>query len=261
MSADLPTWRRDHHQPGGGDAHLFYKVHGTFRGPPEVSRQRHRVAGVPEGCDLQLYARDSHPDVHRIGLGDDWIGRQLRQRDGALARDIEASPQCLVLRGVVVDPESLDYFRDAIGLVTALLESGGVAVFDPHMFKWWSASEWHERAFGPAIAAPRHHVVVLLSDEPDRRSRWFHTRGMIKFGRPNISVHGVTRELEPVVTDLCERFIELQASGAVILEGQPIRMNGIPSGWTCRHGGSLEDPEFNNRHVEIGPSFARGVLH
>jgi hypothetical protein len=122
------------------------------------------------------------------------------------------------------------------------------------MFKWWSAHEWREHAFEPAGAVPRHHVVILVSDEPDERSRWYHTRGMLKFGRPDLSVHGVVPELEPAVKDLCERFIEMQAFGAVIPEGQEVRMNGLPPGWRCRHGGDLDDPEFNNRHVEIGPA-------
>lgn len=252
MSTDLPSWPRKYFQPGGGDAHLFYKIHGSFRGMPEVSRSRHRCGGVPAGCDLGIFTRQEHPDVFGFGLEDAWIGNELRRENGAFAQRIEASPQCLVLRGVVTDPANLDYFRDAVGLVMALLESGGLAVFDPHAFKWWSADEWRTQAFDPAGAVPRHHVVILMSDEPNR-TRWYHTRGMIKFGRPDVGVHGVTRELEPAVQDLCNRFIEMQAFGAVIPEGQEVKMKALPPGWRCRHGGSIDDPDFNNAHVEIGP--------
>jgi hypothetical protein len=136
----------------------------------------------------------------------------------------------------------------------ALLESGGFAVFDPHMFKWWSVEEWRQRAFDPAGPVPRHHVVILVSDEPDGRSRWYHTRGMLKFGRPDISVRNVVPALENVVKDLCERLIEMQAFGAVVPEGQEIKMNGVPRGWRCWGGGDLDDPEFNNRHIEIRPA-------
>jgi hypothetical protein len=66
----------------------------------------------------------------------------------------------------------------------------------------------------------------------------------------------VTPELEPAVKDLCDRFIEMQAFGAVIPEGQAIKVAGLPSGWRCRHQGDLDDPEFNNRHVAIGPDRA-----
>jgi hypothetical protein len=108
--------------------------------------------------------------------------------------------------------------------------------------------------FEPSGAVPRHHVVILVSDEPGGRSRWYHTRGMVKFGRPDVSVRNVPPALEAAVKDLCDRFIEVQAFGAVIAEGQEIKMDALPRGWRCRHGGNLDDPDFNNRHVEIGPS-------
>jgi hypothetical protein len=41
--------------------------------------------------------------------------------------------------------------------------------------------------------------------------------------------------------------------GAVISEGREIKMRSFPSGWRCHHRGDLDDPDFNNRHVEIGP--------
>ena len=31
-------------------------------------------------------------------------------------------------------------------------------------------------------------------------------------------------------------------------------MAPLPLGWRCRHRGLLDDPEFNNRHTEVGPS-------
>jgi hypothetical protein len=135
----------------------------------------------------------------------------------------------------------------------ALLESGGIAVFDPHMLKWWSADEWSARVFEPDGPVPRHHVVILVSDEPDAGHHWYHTRGMLKFGRPDLSIHDVPKSLGAAVEDLCNRFIEAQGFGAVIAEGQEIKMSSLPSGWRCHHGGHLDDPEFNNRHIDIGP--------
>ncbi len=76
----LPSWPRRHFQPGGGDAHLFYKVHGRFPGAPAISRSRYRCDGVPNGCGLQLSSRDERPDVLNIGL-DGYIGRTLQQED------------------------------------------------------------------------------------------------------------------------------------------------------------------------------------
>lgn len=255
--SDLAAWPREHFAPGGGDAHLFFKVHGRWSGVPAISPSRHRCAGVPEGCELQQFTRASQPGVLDFGLRDDTLGRMVRPESAAFVRKLAGADECLVLRGVVPDPEDLGYFRDAVGLVMALLEAGGVGVFDPHMFKWWSKTEWRKRVFEPAGAVPRHHVVILVSDEEDGRGRWFHTRGLLKFGRPDLSVHHVSPGLEAGVLDLLNRLIEMQAFGHVIEEGQAIRMRSLPEGWTCRHGGNLDDPDFNNRHVEIGPPAAR----
>src|SRR5262249_30887049 len=111
--------------------------------------------------------------------------------------------------------------------------------------------DWRAKAFEPAGPVPRHHVAILVSD--DEPGRWYHTRGLRKFGRPDLSIHHVLPELETTVNELCDGFIELLAFGEVIPEGQPITMRGLPSGWTCRHGGDLDDTDFNNVHLEIGP--------
>ena len=43
--------------------------------------------------------------------------------------------------------------------------------------------------------------------------------------------------------------------GAIIEEGQKIRMNSLPEGITCHYEGDLDDPDFNNVHIEIRWNF------
>ncbi|HEX8110336.1 MAG TPA: hypothetical protein VF516_21540 [Kofleriaceae bacterium] len=247
MTAEIPSWLRPHFQPGGGDPFLFYKIHGAFAEPLELSLSKHRSAGVPVGCELQLLTTREALD---FGLDRGWIGDAFRAEQPVLAAEVARTEQCLVLRGSPGDPDTLDYFRDAVGLVMAVLDSGGIAVFDPQMFKWWSTAEWRRDAFEPAGAVPHHHVVILASE--DSHGCWYHTRGLRKFGRPDLSIHDVPPELEPAVRELCDRFIEMLAFGAVIPDGQLIRMPGLPA-WKCRHAGDFSDPDFNNVHIEIGP--------
>ena len=75
---------------------------------------------------------------------------------------------------------------------------------------------------------------------------------MRKFGRPDISVRHVGPAYRDAVIDLCERFIEYQAFGGVIAEGEKIRIASLPPGGMAHHGGDLDDADFNNVHVEIG---------
>ena len=75
-------------------------------------------------------------------------------------------------------------------LITHFLDHGGVAVYDPQMFEWWSPKKWRERIFSPAGPVPRHHTVILVSEDAPG-TEWIHTRGLRKFGRPDLSVHRV----------------------------------------------------------------------
>jgi hypothetical protein len=155
------------------------------------------------------------------------------------------------LRGETDDCDNLNYLRDSVGLLTFLLDHGGVTVYDPFMLQWWQPEVWKKRIFGPAAPVPTHHVVLLTSHETTPALTWFHTRGLRKFGRPDLSIHCVPAMYQQAVIDLCNSFIEFQAFGGVIEEGQTIRMKNLPLGMMCHHEGDLDDPDFNNVHVEI----------
>ena len=91
--------------------------------------------------------------------------------------------------------------------------------------------------------------MILFSEE--NGSKWYHTRGLRKFGRPDLSIHDVPAKYEKQVTDLIERFIEFEGFGGIIPDGQKIKMKTLPEGMWCENKGDFEDPDFNNKHIEI----------
>jgi hypothetical protein len=254
MSEQLADWPRKFYQGPGGRPFLFYVVFGAFPQMPALSRQDYRSNGVFPGLQLTHYDRAKYPDV-LDGFRQGYLWDQLKRQKPALAEAVQAAGECLVLRGELEDQGDLNYLRDSVGLLTFLLDHGGIAVYEPQMFHWREPPEWRERAFLPASAVPRQHAVILTSEEPEDASlTWFHTRGMPKFGRPDLSVHRVPLRYRDAVIDLFERFIELQAFGDIIEDGQEIRMKTLPRGMLCHHAGHLDDPEFNNVHIEITPA-------
>lgn len=194
---------------------------------------------------------DEHPDAFRFGL-DGFLGEQLREKGRDLTRAVRSAPQCWVLQGNIEDPCDLSYFRDALGAITAFLDAGGVAVFDPLTFTWWTSDEWRTEVFTEDFVATRH-VVLMGSEDEDPGNLWLHTRGLLKFGRPDLSIPNVTPDLVPAVQNLFQRFVEYLALGAVVPRGEEIRLPSLPAGWRCFEQGSFEDPDFNNRHLYIGP--------
>lgn len=249
MNSSVENWPRSYYRSGGGDAFLFYVVYGPIPRNLSISRSKYRYDGIPEGINLSLYGPTSEPeavDTFRSG----YLWEEFQRANIKLADDVANQSECLVIRGTISDPSDLNYLRNVVGIVACCLDSGGVAIFDPQMFKWWTPSEWRTWIFEPASAVPTHHIVILTSED-ENGTEWFHTRGMRKFGRPDLSVHGVSADLRDGVIDLLNRFINFQAFGGIIEDGQEIKMVSLPPGMICAHQGHLDDPDFNNVHVEI----------
>lgn len=256
---DLPTWERPYYKPGGGDAFAFYAVFGDFADAElKASREVYRVRGIPDGITTTRHDR-ARPDQAAwfTGFLTGPLGHLLDEESGDtdLAAAVRAAPDCLVITGTVADPPTLDYLRDGIGLVTCALDAGGVGVLDAAGLRWWSPESWRRDIFAPEAPDLLKHADILVSEDAtearDERTLWLHTRGMRKFGRPDLSVRGVRQPYLDAVIGLCNRFILLQALGDIVPENQPVRLPGLPEGMFCRHAGSFDDPDFNNVHLRV----------
>jgi hypothetical protein len=212
---------------------------------------------VADGIEVMSYDPQTHPDVV-ASFREGYLWDEFVANDPAVARRVLDCKQCMIIRGTPADSTTLNYLRDTIGLITDMIDHGGCAVYDPLMFRWWNGADWKQHIFDPAAAVPRHHTVILVSDEVQPALKWFHTRGMRKFGRPDISVHNVPVDLEDGVIDLCNRLIEHQAFGLTIPDGYQIKIAGLPAGGIIKHAGHLDDPDFNNVHLDVSWPVERG---
>lgn len=251
MPADLEDWTRKHYTPGGGEPFLFYVLFGKPTAGNSLSASKYRCSEMPAGIKVMRYGPEQHPEAVS-SFQEGYLWEQLQQNEPELAEQIEQCDSCTVLRGSPEDDSNLNYLRNTIGLITYFLDEGCCAVYDPQMFQWWHPKEWKERIFEPAKPVPRSHAVTLFSPEEHANDRtWYHTRGMRKFGRPDISVHNVPSDQKKAVVEMIQRLIEHQAFGLVVPEGKAIRMEALPSGGIAHHGGDVEDPDFNNVHIEV----------
>lgn len=164
---------------------LYYIVFGSDASELVVSRTKHHVDTIPQGLEIEQLNRQEH------GERMDWllngtIEKVLRQHDATLYDTCKDTDCWTILHGRIATDGGSDYLRNTIGLVQALIEQGGIGVFDLLTLDLQPASKWSARYFEKETD-PQTHVVVLKSDNEDG-SVWLHTRGMIKFGRPDFSV-------------------------------------------------------------------------
>lgn len=245
----LPEWVRKYYQVGSRPQ-VFYAIYGDFvENPFQVSRSKYACEGVPRRIDIQIYKDDKLSNL-MWPFKDDPLKTQLAKNSPLLFSMAKNSKSCVVIKGEIEQDESLNYLRDLTGFITALMDNGGAAVLDLYTFSLWGGDDWRKKFFNPESPVFGNHVTILDSQE-DNGTSWLRTRGMIKFGRPDLSVHFVNNECKNGIVEMIKRFIGLQTEGGVVSEGQAIQMQGVPNGLRCYHRGDMQDPDFNNVHIEI----------
>jgi hypothetical protein len=248
---EIPDWPRPRYRRGGGDAQLHYMLFGDAPEEFAIDGKTYRCKGIPAGMALDEYDRERQPAPFEV-LNDPHLLKAVQVEQEGLLSAARNSNQCILLHGTVTDPPTLNYLRDAVGLVQFLLDNGSVAALDLQTLTWHSPESWREAIFGHAKPSPREHTVVLCSEDLESEGRlWYHTRGMRKFGRPDISVRAVPVNLRERAEELCNRLIEHQAFGEIVADGQEIELADLPEGIFCLHAGDVEDPDFNNDHLHI----------
>jgi hypothetical protein len=231
-------WERPQYEAGGGDASVLFVVFGPKPEPLRVTSLAHRV--VP--MDLSLELEYQEPQV-AAGLLDSPLGATLLQGWEGQEPSVLTADGCMVMRADVPDPKDLRYLRNCVGVVTAILEAGGRAAANLQSLGMFTPEQWRGVIFAPDKPQPRLHVNVFHGEE-ETGTVWLHTRGLRAFGRPDVSIRNVPQDAMPAASELCNRLIESQAFGRVIPDG-PIE------GMVAHTTGSLEDPDFDNVHIEL----------
>jgi hypothetical protein len=248
MTANPEAWPRPYWQPSDESIVLYFYVFGRFAEELAIPAARYASRGLPAGVELQRFG-------HNALRG--WEGYPLKGTLGDLLKEdapdafdrARAAPEVLVVRGELPDQDSLDYLRDTLGVLAGLLDIGGSAVLDPQILTLFDADAWRRHYLVPGGAPPRNHVLILRNAGEDADRSHIHTRGLRKFGRPDLSLRRVPDGQAEQAGMLCERLVELQALGARFVAGQPLEVEGLAGDLVARPGGSLDDPRFNNTHI------------
>jgi len=228
--------------PGGGDASVLYAVFGPKPEPLRVTSLAHRVVPMELSLELEYLEPEVAASLLDESLLAGWTGEESPV---ALTAD-----GCMVMRADVPDPKDLRYLRNCIGVVTAILEAGGRAAANLQSLAMLTPEQWRGVIFASDEPQPRLHVNVFHAKEGDA-SVSLTTRGMRAFGRPDLQVHGVPEGDLGAASELCNQLIEAQAFGAVVADGDRVPVPGREVELTALRRGSMEDPAFNNVHLDL----------
>jgi len=260
----MADWSRPHYRPSPASRPaLFYLVFGEAPASDElnISRVRHHVDAIEPEVQVSRHPRDADP-----AWFDGWLSSAIGTeiplvfgRDRAPA--VYDAKHVTAVRGVFEDPESLAYLRNTIGVVSAVAEaSDAVAILDAHALAWWRPQDWRRQLVETSEFRVEEQVSIAVTDDPRfRPGIWTHTRGMRKFGRPELQIKhlpGAYDVNNPAIRNsgtLINGLANYLAGGAVIEDGQTMRLESFDStivffespdaSETARH--------FNNAVLEV----------
>jgi hypothetical protein len=197
MAVATEDWSRPGYEPGGGDAAVFYLAFGALA---DV-----RLPPTPVGLSLS---------VHPQGEARLWVEPLVAaSRDGDEEQPlspelVRGAPDFAVLKGRRIDPPDLTHLRDAEAVIAALLDAGAAAVLDVEARRWWTPERFRREVLAGFRPAVRAHVSVRT------RRGMVETRGLRKFGRPDLRLHRVPPAEESEALGVCWGIVERLARGA-----------------------------------------------
>lgn len=193
----------------------------------------------------------SIPAAH-FRSGASW--RKLLQERPELAQRIEEAPLAVVIHGTVTHHEDLDYLREAIDVMASLLDHGACAVYDVLTLHWWSEKDWRILTSDGAIFNPFDHIMTSAQPESSGNF-WVCTKGLRKFGRPDLVVREVPQSELPPVEKMLDRFVNFQSLGGIIEPDREVSMDGLSGVYrTSLPQGDVESAPYFNSFVELQPS-------
>jgi len=212
-----------------------------------LSRSRHGVpdGGIPDTLGLRSVAREAQPEWFAGFFAEPMLGRAREALGEERLASLLSSRFAHVVSVEQEDPADLGYLQSVWAITRCLCELGAVALLDAHAIRWHA---------GDAVAAskpaagldPDRELSFIFETEPEAGlGHLAHTRGLAKFGRPDLILTGLSPEEATLAGVLLRRLAEECALGARFLPGATATFEGKPIAFESYEPGRDGLPQLN----------------
>jgi hypothetical protein len=241
------------------EAEVFYLIVGPApQQPLAVSRRRHHLDRLEPALDISVHRRTEDP-----AWFDAWFHGPLGSAIGGLFSnpdEVRGAQTLTIVRGKFPDSADLNYLRNTVGVVSAIADTPGtLAIFDALATTWWRLSEWREAFVDRSEFRIADHVFIAVTqDERHAPGIWTHTRGMIKFARPELQIKHIGGDYatsNPAIRasgNVLNGIASYLAQGAVLRDGQTMYLPETDATITfVESEDAATRKHFNNSAMEI----------
>jgi len=214
---------------------------------------------TPEWLDIQVLTDPEKVKATKGHFIDSPIKDNIINESEAeiVSKTINAT-NALVISGSVINPANgLDNYIEVIIMLEIILASytDCVSVFDLKTETLLNRNEWLKQVVANLsndIFEISDHILTLKSHQEDELL-WIRTSGMIKFGKPDLSIHNVEESEEEETMELINDLAaELIYNNSLPKNNEVVMLDGVPQSLFAAHNGSYYDEEFaSNVHIEL----------
>ena len=254
----MNTWSRSQYQALPLQQLHYFVIFGDIdESLPPLDSLRYRSTGLPDGIELEFASREESPELWgQFQKGSAW--EAFCETSATIVNAIQNSPTCVIARGQIADSDNFQPLGNLIGIITSLLDSGGIVVYDVLTATWFDSLGWKMSVFEPGLEGLAKLVAIEQESENDRES-WIYTRGMRRFARPDVSFRSVPNNATAEAELLVEFLTYSMMDGAVIPDGKELVFKDLPATFSgdspvkvrCNLAGGLDDPHFFNFYLEV----------
>jgi hypothetical protein len=219
----VEPWQRPAHRPTGREAAVLLVA---FT-PGEVLTELNLAAVTPanapvDALAVRLHRHEDNPewmDAFRTGPLRDLAARELPD-----LRPIDKATCCYSIQVRVPDPADLTHLQLAWAVAARVSRAGAVAVFDAFAHDWSLPEQVAALDPHRPFDILREISVIAESEPTPGFGHPVHTRGMVKFGRPDL-IMGVPEDRIGDAASVLNQLATMLAEGHVLAAGHHLRIN------------------------------------
>ncbi len=227
MTDAIALWPRPLIQPGGKPNlfHLFCFAPGLSS--PEVPLSASRFGIPPEAmrhCEVRHLSRDADSgwfDGFRQGSL-----RTLALRDLGELSALDAASEVTVIIAARPDGPDLGHLQAAWAVARWAIARGATVVADAQTSRYWAAADVADWPANRPFALSCEVNIVVEAESDSTAASAIHTRGLAKFGRPDLVMVDVPAALWNPAGALLRELAMRLALGAVACSGESVSIEG-----------------------------------
>jgi len=189
--------------------------------PPFTRVGAYRLSAPTTGASLRMTV-SRHETAALAGMGEGAFNLLTRRLGAEDAQTLRAGTLTFDVRLKADEQQIADALRWAMNILKALVSLTNGAIIDPAAQTAWGASSIGSMAAGPFTSQLVIHDEVWGAD-----SRWLHTHGLQKFGRPELDLAAIPVALRAEAEAFLLEVAESLAQGQRLVAGQEIALEDL----------------------------------